>query len=77
VQHIGVTARESVRKQSKGAGIMMSVMNEIDALRTHLRQLNHAVATTTCRKTVHMLRQMLSETEAKLDEMNGRPRGLI
>lgn len=48
-------------------------MNEVDALRTHIRHLNHAVATTTCRKTVDVLRQMLRETEAKLCQIDVRP----
>jgi hypothetical protein len=41
-------------------------MNEVDALRTHIRHLNHAIATTSCRKTVDVLRQKLGETAAKL-----------
>jgi translation initiation factor 2B subunit (eIF-2B alpha/beta/delta family) len=45
---------------------MERTMNEVDALRAHIRHLNYAVATTTCRKTVDVLRQMLRETEAKL-----------
>lgn len=53
--------------RSKVAGFM--AQDEIDALRAHIRQLNHAVATTTSRKTVDVLRQMLSETEAKLGDL--------
>jgi translation initiation factor 2B subunit (eIF-2B alpha/beta/delta family) len=48
-------------------------MNEVDALRAHIRHLNYAVATTTCRKTVDVLRQMLRETEAKLCAIEPRP----
>lgn len=48
-------------------------MNEVDALRTRVRQLNYAVATTTCRKTVEVLRQMLRESEAKLRALESRP----
>jgi hypothetical protein len=40
--------------------------SEVDALRTDIRHLKHAVATTTCRKTVDVLRQMLRETEVKM-----------
>jgi hypothetical protein len=46
---------------------------EVDALRTHIRQLKHAVATTTCQKTVDILRQMLRETEVKLCAIDPRP----
>jgi hypothetical protein len=45
---------------------MEQKMNERDALRAHVRHLNYAVATTTCRVTVDVLRQMLRESEAKL-----------
>jgi hypothetical protein len=55
------------------ARIMERKMNEVDAFRTHIGHLNHAVATTTCRKTVDMLRQMLEETKAKLCQINARP----
>jgi hypothetical protein len=48
-------------------------MNEFSALRAHIRQLKHAVATTTCRKTIDALRQMLSEAEAKLWAIEPRP----
>ena len=48
-------------------------MNEIDALRTHVRQLHNAVATTTCRRTVDVLRQMLREAEAKLCVIESGP----
>ena len=48
-------------------------MNEVDALRTHIGHLNHAVANTTCRKTVDVLRQMLRESEAKLCQIDARP----
>lgn len=48
-------------------------MNEVDALRTHIRQLNHAVATTTRPKTVDVLRQMLREAEAKLCQIDAPP----
>ena len=41
-------------------------MNEVDALRRRIRHLEHAVATTTCRKTVDVLREMLGESEGKL-----------
>jgi hypothetical protein len=46
---------------------------EVDALRTHIKHLNYAVATTTCQKTVDVLRQMLRETEAKLCATAPRP----
>ena len=46
---------------------------EVDALRTHIRHLKHAVATTTCPKTVDVLRQMLRETEVKLCAIDPRP----
>jgi ribosomal protein S20 len=39
---------------------------ELNELRTYIRQLKHAVATTTCEKTLDALRQMQSEAEAKL-----------
>lgn len=42
------------------------MIEQHDELRAHIRQIKHAVATTTCRKTVDALRQMLRETEAKL-----------
>lgn len=48
-------------------------MNEIDALRTYIMHLNNAVATTTCRKTVDVLRQMLREAEAKLGQIHACP----
>lgn len=48
-------------------------MDEIDALQTQIRSLNHAVAATTCRKTVDMLRQMLKESEARLYQIGARP----
>ena len=48
-------------------------MNEVEALRTHITHLSHAIATTTCRKTVDVLRQMLRETEAKLCQIEARP----
>ena len=41
-------------------------MDEVHALRAHIRQLNYAVATTTCRKTVDVMQQMLRAAEAKL-----------
>jgi hypothetical protein len=46
---------------------------EVDGLRTQIGHLKHAVATTTCRKTVDMLRQMLRETEEKLCAIDPRP----
>jgi hypothetical protein len=46
---------------------------EIDALRTYIRHLEHAVATTTCPKTVDVLWQMLRETEVKLCAIDPRP----
>lgn len=36
------------------------------SLQGHVHQLRYAVATTTCRKTVAVLKQMLSEAEARL-----------
>jgi hypothetical protein len=45
-------------------------MNEVEALRTHIKQLNHAVATTMCRRTVCALREMLMEAEAKLSQID-------
>jgi hypothetical protein len=50
-------------------------MNEVDTLRTYIRQLKHAVATSTCRKTIEVLRQMLGEAEAKLSQTDARPAG--
>lgn len=52
---------------------MARQMNEVDALRTHIRHLNYAVATTTCQKTVAVLRQMLSEAEAELSAIEPSP----
>ena len=52
---------------------MVQRIKEVDALRTHIKHLNHAVATTTCQKTVDVLRQMLRETEAKLCATAPRP----
>lgn len=52
---------------------MTQEMNEFSALRTHIKHLKHAVATTTCRKTVGALQQMLKETEAKLRAIEPRP----
>lgn len=45
---------------------------EDDALRKHIKHLKHAVATTTCPKTVDVLRQMLRETEATLCQIDAR-----
>jgi hypothetical protein len=47
-------------------------MNEVDALRMHIKHLNHAVATTTCCITVDALRQMLREAETKLCQIDAR-----
>ena len=53
---------------------MVRQMDEVIALQTHIRHLQHALATTTCRKTADVLRQMLRETEAKLCQIDARPR---
>lgn len=45
---------------------MAQQIKKVEALRTHISHLKCAVATTTCRKTVDVLRQMLSDAEAKL-----------
>jgi hypothetical protein len=51
-------------------------MNQVEALRTHIKQLNHAVATTMCRRTVFALREMLMEAETKLGQIDtGLPEG--
>lgn len=52
----------------------MLQIKEVDALRTHISQLKYAVATTMCRKTVGVLRQMLREAEAKLCATEPRSR---
>ena len=44
----------------------MSRQADDDQLQSHLLHLRYAVATTTCRQTVAMLRQMLGQAEATL-----------
>ena len=53
------------REQSNGMD-HGPAMDEVDALRTHIRHLKHAVATTTCHQTVDVLQKMLRESETKL-----------
>lgn len=53
---------------------MAQEVNEVAALRTQIRHLNHAVATTTCRKTVDVLRQMQREAQAQLRQIDPRRR---
>lgn len=40
-----------------------------DAFLMHIGHLKYAIATTSCRQTVEMLREMLSESEAELGGM--------
>lgn len=45
---------------------MTQQAEDIGALQTHIRHLRYAVATTRCHETVTVLRQMLSQAEANL-----------
>lgn len=48
--------------------LLMSRPQDLGSLDSHVRNLRYAVATTTCRATVAVLKQMLSEAEARLQE---------
>jgi len=41
---------------------------DLGTLKSYIRHLRHAVATTTCRTTADTLKQMLSEAEASLQK---------
>lgn len=47
------------------------IKHEPQALRIHIRQLRHGVATTMCKRTSEMLQQMLEEAEAQLRDVKG------
>lgn len=51
---------------------MTPEIEDTKVLRTHVRHLKYAVATTTCRETVAMLRKILNESEARLQTMELR-----
>lgn len=44
----------------------MSRSEDLGSLESYVRQLRYAVATTTCRETVAVLKQMLHEAEARV-----------
>ena len=49
--------------------VVAQQMAKRDALLMHIRHLKYAIATTSCRHTVAVLREMLSESEAELGGM--------
>lgn len=48
---------------------MKPTAKEVASLRTYIRHLRYALATTTSRETIEALEQMLREAEARLQEL--------
>lgn len=49
---------------------MMSPLQDPGSLRSHVRNLRYAIATTTCDATADVLQRMLNEAETRLQKQN-------